>query len=569
MVSHDAEHGGYNRVWVACNDPSQQSAVELILRATGLEVESQPADGPLPDEPPSVDLVVTSARRVAQFGDYDLPILALAENPHEATAAFDAGADALSTWPQDRGVLGKQVLCLLRSARCAHQLRRLAYEDELTGLASRSYFLRHLDDLINAAQRDHSHFCLLYLDLDTFKAVNDELGHDVGDELLRIVARRLATTLRRADLAARLGGDEFCILATGPHPDGAEVARRCLERVSQPLLLAGRRIRPELSIGIAYYPEDGASSTALLKAADRAMYEAKHTGGHRYAFYRPVLTRHERDGRALTQRLREAFERGAFLLHYQPQVNLLDGRTRAVEALLRWPNQSRLTRAADFIAVTERSGLIRTLGLWVLEQACRQAAQWAAETGDQTFVLSVNLSTVHLHEQDLAERIETILLNTRWPPQRLELEIREEALHNDRLNHLGRLRAMGIRLAVDDYGSGCASLSALSKFPVDSLKLDGHWVRGLEQDPQAAVLVGTLLGMARSLELGLTAEQVESERAAQILAALGCDAAQGHYFSAPVPPDRIPKLLDHTWPEAAPRTGADPYQRDPKTGPGG
>ena len=535
------------RILVACTDAAQQRAVAALLDSAGLEVMAASDDDTAPPEWSEVDLIVTSADLVARYADIESPILALAESPQHASGAFEAGADALSLWPQEQAVLVKQVLCLLRSSRCAQQLKRLAYQDELTGLASRSYFLRHLDDLIRAAERDEKRFCLLYIDLDSFKEINDQLGHDVGDALLRIVAQRLVSTLRRSDLAARLGGDEFCILATGPAPNGAEVARRCLASAGEPLILAGHSIRPRLSIGIAYYPEDGTTASALLKAADRAMYEAKHHGGQRHVFYRPALTRSDREQRALEKRLRQAFERGDFTLHFQPQVDLQQGKTRGLEALLRWSDRRQLIRAAEFIGITERTGLIHLLGLWVIERACRYSAQWIADPENEPFILSINFSSTHLSDDNLVTRIESILADSNWPPDRLELEVQEEALQADQLNHLGQLKSLGIRLSVDDFGNGCAALANLSRWPVNTLKLDSSFVRGLDRDPHAAILTGTLVGLARSLEMELVAENVESKPAVQILTGLGCQTAQGHYFSPPLPPDAIPKILRRNW----------------------
>ncbi len=534
-------------IFVACSDDDQQATVARMLRAGGQVVATWQPDKPLFEIPDTIDLIVASANIVPRVVELGLPVLALVENPHQAAEAVDAGAHALSIWPQDQAVLNNQTLCLLRSAQSIRQLRQMAYEDELTGLASRSYFMRHLEDLIRAAERENTRFCLLYLDLDSFKQVNDHLGHDAGDEFLRIIASRLASTLRRSDLAARIGGDEFCILATGPAPNGAEMARRCLHKASEPLLLAGRLIRPRLSIGIAYYPEDGHTASALLRAADRAMYEAKHNGGQRHVFHRPSLTKRDNKRVTLERRLRRAFEKGDFTIHYQPQVNLHNGRTRGFEALLRWPNQERLAQAAEFIGITERIGLIRTLDLWVLEQSCRHSVAWVTELGGATFKLSVNLSTIHFDDDDLTQRIENILQNSGWPPEHLELEIREEAFRADRLNHLGRLQSLGIHLAVDDFGNGCASLSDLARLPVNLLKIDGHFIRGLDRDPHAAALVGTLLGLARSMELEMMAEHVESAQSVQILAALGCNVAQGHYFSPPVPAEQVPRFLKRNW----------------------
>ncbi len=447
------------------------------------------------------------------------------------------------------GVLLATVQDVTRQYESEQKIRKLAYSDELTGLASRSYFQRHLEDTIHLAERHDEKFSLLYLDLDSFKDINDTLGHDVGDELLKEVARRLQKVLRKTDFAARLGGDEFCILVDNVSINyAAEVASRCLEEVNRPIRLGSQTFNPRISIGIANFPSDGRDAQALLKAADSAMYAAKQEGKHRYAFYQPELTIRAKRRLDLEHELRRALEREDLELHYQPQVSLRSGRLVGVEALVRWKHASRgLVPPDEFIHVAERIGLIQELGNWVLHTACRQAARWIDEGAD--LQIAVNISPLHFKDPSIVEQVQSALSESGLQPGHLELEVTEGVVQTDPANmeSFKRLKELGVRIAIDDFGTGYSSLSSLKKLPIDCLKVDQLFVRDMLDEPESATLVGTIIGLAKALGLDVVAEGVESEEEIQILAGLGCDLVQGYYFSRPVAAEEMAGLLDRIY----------------------
>jgi diguanylate cyclase (GGDEF)-like protein len=448
------------------------------------------------------------------------------------------------------GILLGTVQDITRQYESEQKIRKLAYFDELTGLASRSYFLRHLEDTINIASRHQERFSLLYLDLDSFKDINDTLGHDVGDELLKVVAKRLLKALRKSDFAARLGGDEFCILVDSLSINYvAEVATRCLQEVNHPIQLGSQTFNPRVSIGIANYPGDGANAQALLKAADSAMYAAKQAGKHRYAFYRPELTIRAKKRLNMEHELRKALEEEQFVLWYQPQVSLSTGKVLGVEALVRWNHPERgLVPPNDFIHVAERIGLIQRLGQWVMENACAQAREWQ-ETGLPKVRMSVNISPIHFQDPAIVDQVQTVLEKTGWAARELELEVTENVVQTELKNmeSFQRLKKEGVRITIDDFGTGYSSLASLKKLPIDCLKVDQLFVRDMVDDPESATLVGTIVALAKALKLQVVAEGVETEEELQILTALGCDLVQGYHFSKPVPASEIPALLEHNF----------------------
>ncbi len=444
------------------------------------------------------------------------------------------------------GVLLGTVQDVTRQYESEQRIRQLAYSDELTGLASRSYFQRHLEDTINLAARHDETFSLLYLDLDSFKDINDTLGHDVGDELLKEVARRLQKILRKTDFAARLGGDEFCILVDNVSINyAAEVATRCLEEVNRPIQLGAQTFNPRISIGIANFPGDGTDAQTLLKAADSAMYAAKQEGKHRYAFYQPELTIRAQKRLDMERELRRALEQEDLELHYQPQISLLSGRIVGVEALVRWKHPLRgLVPPDEFIHVAERIGLIQHLGAWVLNTACRQTAHWIAQ-GHDDLQVAVNISPLHFKDPAIVEQVHHALENSGLAPDHLELEVTENVVQTDpdNMESFRRLKELGVRIAIDDFGTGYSSLSSLKKLPIDCLKVDQLFVRDMLEEPRSATLVGTIIGLAKALGLNVVAEGVEREEEIQILMGLGCDTVQGYYFSRPVTAQDMPDLL--------------------------
>ncbi len=380
---------------------------------------------------------------------------------------------------------------------------------------------------------------MLFLDLDRFKNVNDSLGHAIGDLLLTAVAERLTNCLRDEDTAARLGGDEFIISLPDIADDGeaARVAGRILAELAKPFTIADHQLHADGSIGIALYPSDGDTAETLMRNADTAMYHAKESGRANFQFFSAQMT--ERVSRRLSTEtdLRRALEHGEFTLHYQPVIDLAAGRISGAEALLRWPQSDhRLMSPAEFIPIAEDTGLIVPLGEWVLLEACSQAQAW--QTRHPGLRIAVNLSARQFRQKDLIGMIERVLGETGLAPSLLELELTESMLMHhaeETVAILSRLDEMGVHLAIDDFGTGYSSLSYLKRFPIHSLKIDRSFVRDISSDPDDAAIVTAIVAMARSLNLSVTAEGVETEEQAAFLRSLACHQAQGYHFGRPMP----------------------------------
>ncbi len=427
------------------------------------------------------------------------------------------------------------------------RIRALAYTDELTGLASRAHFYQNLEELIKISSRHNHRFGLLYIDLDDFKGVNDSLGHDAGDLLLKNIARRLENTCRDVDFVARLSGDEFCILAK-EIDDGyvTNVAQRCIDAISEPIEISSRKLTPACSIGIAHYPDDGENLTALLKAADTSLYAAKENGKHQYAFYNPELARKAEYRFQVEQYLREAIEKQQLSLVYQPQVNVNTGEIIGVEALSRW-HHPKLGQVppADFITTAERIGMIKPLTEWVLSTACSQAIAWKKEEFP-ALRMAVNISPSHFLDKEIVPLIKRILDETGMAPAELELEVTESVVQTDQrnLSVFQDLRNLGVLLAIDDFGTGYSSFSSLKHLKVDSLKIDKYFVDDILVDKKSLLLIGSMIEMGHKLGYGIIVEGVEASEQLNILKNLGCGTAQGYLFSKPVNANAISKLLN-------------------------
>ncbi|MBM4180099.1 MAG: EAL domain-containing protein [Betaproteobacteria bacterium] len=430
-------------------------------------------------------------------------------------------------------------------ARLAH----LAHYDPLTDLPNRLLLSSRLRHAIEHAQRQQTRLAVLFLDLDRFKNVNDSLGHQVGDELLRAVTDRMGQRLRAEDTLARLGGDEFIALLERIHEprDAAMVARSLLEALAEPFTLSqGHEVYIGASIGISLYPEDGDSDSELIMHADVAMYQAKDQGRNAYGFYTQALTDNANQRLEMETKLRRALERGEFVLHFQPQVGLADGGLIGAEVLVRWLHPVEgLIPPNQFIPLAEETGLIVPLGEWVLRKACEQWLCWR-DIGLTPVPLAVNISPRQFRQQDFAQVVRRVLEETGVPASALELELTEGALMHqgeDAEDALRGLKELGVGLAIDDFGTGYSSLAYLKRFPLDQLKIDQSFVRDLTHDTGDRELVSTIIAMARKLRLKVLAEGVETREQFSYLVEQGCDAYQGYLYSRPVPAAEFEVLL--------------------------
>jgi diguanylate cyclase (GGDEF)-like protein/PAS domain S-box-containing protein len=434
--------------------------------------------------------------------------------------------------------------------RAEDELARQARHDPLTGLPNRTRFVELMRETLARSAPDRR-VAVLFLDLDDFKIINDSLGHGSGDRLLTDVARRLEAVLRPGDSLARFGGDEFTLsladLADESHALG--LAERLLTELRAPFVLEGERRYITASVGITLADGPGTDIEALLRDTDAAMYRAKELGKARCELFDESLRRRVVERLELETSLRGALDRGELRLVYQPKVDLASERIVAVEALLRWDHPAHGTIApAKFIPLAEQSGLIVAIGAWVVREACRTAAHWRSEFGRDDLLVAVNLSPRQLGAVGLAETVGLALEDAGLPPESLCLEVTESALMSDFASAretLAELKAIGVLLAVDDFGVGHASLKQLKDLlPVDLLKIDKSFVDGLTTDAQDHAIVEAVISLAGSLGLGTVAEGVEHAEQAVALRALGCQLAQGYYFSRPVKPDAIAAMLD-------------------------
>ena len=430
-------------------------------------------------------------------------------------------------------------------------LTYLSQHDNLTGLPNRSLGRDRIEQAIVHAARNKSRVALMFVDLDNFKAINDSLGHNVGDEYLKQVAARLSQSVRKSDVVARHGGDEFVIGLTdvGNVQDISSAASVVLERLTGAFMARDTEISASCSIGIAMYPDDGTDYESLLRQADIAMYQAKESGRNTFRFFDEAMNANIQQNLLLVSNLRAALARNEFVLHYQPVVDLENGRLVAAEALVRWRHPEKgMIPPLEFIPAAEKSGLIVNLGEWVLGEACRQLVAWRA-AGYTDFVMAVNLSPVQFRRGNVEELVEAALRESGIPPHCLELEITESTLIQDTekfISTLKKLKALGVKLSIDDFGTGYSNLSYLQRFEVDKLKIDQSFVRRLMDGPQERAIVSAIIQMAKSLHLNTTAEGIEDEVVWNELRTLGCTLGQGYHFSRPRPAEDIVALLPKT-----------------------
>ncbi|TQV68251.1 EAL domain-containing protein [Exilibacterium tricleocarpae] len=424
------------------------------------------------------------------------------------------------------------------------RLNYLAFHDALTGLPNRTLFYDRISQGLARAQRNDSKLVLMLLDLDRFKNINDSLGHDAGDLLLKAVSQRLHEGIRDMDTVARLGGDEFVVVLEGIHDrdDVTFIANKLLATLARPVSIHGHEITTTVSIGISVYPQDGDNTDELLKHADIAMYKAKEAGKNNYQFYTRGMNATAVNYLLLENDLRRAIEQDQLSMYYQPQIDLQTGSLMGVEALVRWQHPERgLIGPINFISLAEETGLIVPLGEWVLRAACQQQKTWL-QAGKYVGKVAVNLSARQFRQQRFAERIADILTETELPAKYLELEITESSAMEhagETINMLNLLNQMGLSLAIDDFGTGYSSLAYLKRFPIQKLKIDRSFISDIYTDQNDASIARSIIGLAHNMMLNVVAEGVEDTNQAEWLRRQGCDQAQGFLYAQPMPAGRL------------------------------
>ncbi len=474
----------------------------------------------------------------------------------------DSGEDCAVqlAWVALRDASGaiEQSIGFVRDLTQHHAARKrideLAYSDVLTGLPNRLQLSQRVESALRAVRPGGAGFAIMVLDLDRFKIINDSLGHDFGDRVLRLVAARLQICLRQTDMLSRLGGDEYVVYLHASDSTAAQnVARRMLHEMLQPFSLDGMSFSIQCSIGVALYPQDGVSLDELIKQADSAMYRVKERGRGTYGFYQPQMNANLLERMKLEHAMRQALGRNAMQVHYQPQVELESGRIVGAEALLRWTDEAMgPVSPGAFIPLAEDTGYIVTLGAWVLEQSVMQAARWAR--AGLSLVVSVNVSALELRQADFVERIAQLLQEHELPAHFLELELTESMLLQDAKEAAQRLHALaelGIALAIDDFGTGYSSLAYLKNLPIHKLKIDQSFVRGLPDDEGDSAIVSAIVHLGQALKFTVVAEGVETQAQRSSLQSMHCSHFQGYLCAAAMAGPDFERWLASAQPTAA------------------
>lgn len=423
-------------------------------------------------------------------------------------------------------------------------LVRLAHYDNLTSLPNRVFFNEILNKAISHAKRNKKVLAVLFIDLDRFKTINDALGHTVGDLVLKEMGARFSNLLRAGDILARLGGDEFIVLLNDLEDvnQAAAVANKVLVASAQPVNVESHEFFITASIGISIFPDDGASLEDLQKNADMAMYKSKKNGGGVFHFYSHDMDTAANEHIKLESALRKGIQNGELVLHYQPQLDLKDGKIKRVEALVRWESpELGLVSPAAFIPLAEETGLIMPIGEWALHEACRTAKQWI-DNGYEPISIAVNVSPKQFRYQDIVSIVKEAITKSNLPGEYLEVEITETAVMDNvenAIEKLKNLREMGVHVSVDDFGTGYTSISYLKQYPINTLKIDQSFIKGIPQNPHDIGITTAVIALGHNLGLEIVAEGVETIEQMQFLSEHGCDMIQGYYISRPLPANKI------------------------------
>jgi diguanylate cyclase (GGDEF)-like protein/PAS domain S-box-containing protein len=437
----------------------------------------------------------------------------------------------------------------LERKQAEERLRYMAHYDALTGIPNRALFEDRLNQTIHAAKRNKNKFAILFLDLDRFKLVNDTLGHDVGDILLKEVAQRLLLCVRQVDTVSRMGGDEFQIILSEIEQfyNPTIVAQKIIESLGKIFIIKGNECSIGASIGICVYPENGDTAEILLKNADLAMYQVKERGRNDFQYYEASMDAANIERLNLEISLRKAVENNEFILYYQPQVDLLSGEIVGAESLIRWLHpQMGMISPARFIPIAEETGLINDIGNWVVHTACMQGKA-LHDMGYDKLRISVNISSVQFRNPSLAEKLKDIINKTGFNPNYLDLELTESGIMKDvqqNIKMMNELKAIGARISIDDFGTGYSSLAYLKSFPIDILKVDQSFIKNSTTDPNDAIITSTIINMAHSFKFKVIAEGVELIEQLELLRTFNCDEIQGYIFSKPLPEAEFLKLLE-------------------------
>ena len=430
------------------------------------------------------------------------------------------------------------------------RLKHLAHHDPLTNLPNRTLFKERLNQALAKARRSGEQVAIVFLDLDRFKKINDTLGHEAGDHLLKGVASRLRTCIRQSDTVARLGGDEFVLILEGINQPGPviTVAKKILSALTQPFVINGYQLYLTTSMGISLFPTDGEEATALMKCADVAMYRVKEQGRNNYQFYQPDMNARAREMLLMEGALRKALDNNELDVFYQPQLDLVTGRLLGMEAMLRWnhPEQGLLC-PRDFLSLAEETGLIEPYGYWAIQEACRQNKQWQ-DSGYAPVPVAINVSSRLFHKANLIFKIQDILDQTGLASEYLELEITETMVMDD-VNRvqttMQQLQEMGVKLTLDDFGSGYSCLRQLQTYPFSKLKIDQTFIKNVATNPHDAAITATIITLGREMKFDVIAEGVETPEQLRFLREHQCRMAQGFLFSHPLPPEKLTRFLDN------------------------